>query len=259
MNELKILFTICARAGSKGFKNKNIQLLKGVPLVYYTLAVIKLFEEKHKENDIVVCVNTDSEELVKQIKEQTIVSKIDYAVRKEDLADDITPKVSVIQDSFFQMVDKYGEFDHIIDLDITSPMRRVSDINNVIVKMEDNHYEICFSAVNSRRSPYFNMVEKKSDGFYRKVCESNYTARQQSPKCYELNASIYDYSPFFLKNEINRTILEYRCGILIMPDYLVLDIDSDEDLKMMEFLLKFYIDHDEEIRNLYNCAKSLGI
>lgn len=252
MSELKILFTICARAGSKGFKNKNIQLLKGVPLVYYTLAAIRLFEEKHKDDDIVVCVNTDSEELIKQIKEQTIITKIDYAARKEVLADDITPKVSVIQDSFFQMVDKYGNFDRVIDLDITSPMRRVSDINNVIEKMKDEHYDICFSVVSSRRSPYFNIVEKKTDGFYRKVCKSNYTARQQAPKCYELNASIYGYRPSFLKNEINRTILEYHCGITIMPDYLVLDIDSGEDLKMIEYFFDYFKDKDDEIKGLYD-------
>lgn len=37
---MKILFTICGRAGSKGFKNKNLKKMNGVPLVFYTLASI---------------------------------------------------------------------------------------------------------------------------------------------------------------------------------------------------------------------------
>ena len=34
-----ILITICGRAGSKGFKNKNLKTFLGTPLVYYTVAI----------------------------------------------------------------------------------------------------------------------------------------------------------------------------------------------------------------------------
>ena len=44
---MNILFTICGRAGSKGFKNKNLKEMNGVPLVYYTLAAIKAYIEAH--------------------------------------------------------------------------------------------------------------------------------------------------------------------------------------------------------------------
>lgn len=252
---MRILFTICARAGSKGFKNKNIKELRGVPLVYYTLAAIRLFGEEHKNDDIVICLNTDSSDLIKQVKNQSIVSSIKFAERKEELADDVTPKINVVQDSYKQMMNICGDFDHIIDLDVTSPIRRTSDINNIIENRNKGNYDICFSVVNSRRSPYFNMVEIKDDGFYRKICKSNYTARQQATKCYELNASIYDYNPVILKKKIDKTILDYNCGISIMPDYLVLDIDSDEDLVMMNLLFDYYKDRDNEISKLYECAQ----
>lgn len=39
---MTVLFTVCGRAGSKGVKNKNIRDYLGTPLVYYTLAAIKL-------------------------------------------------------------------------------------------------------------------------------------------------------------------------------------------------------------------------
>ena len=35
----KLLITICGRAGSKGFKNKNLKTFCGRPLVYYSLAI----------------------------------------------------------------------------------------------------------------------------------------------------------------------------------------------------------------------------
>ena len=43
---MNVLFTICGRAGSKGFKNKNLKMFLGVPLVYYSIAAIALYIEK---------------------------------------------------------------------------------------------------------------------------------------------------------------------------------------------------------------------
>ncbi len=57
---MKILFTVCGRAGSKGFKNKNLKEMNGIPLVYYTLAVIRLFKDNHSDDCITVALNTDS-------------------------------------------------------------------------------------------------------------------------------------------------------------------------------------------------------
>ena len=110
------------------------------------------------------------------------------------------------------------------------------------------------SVVPARRSPYFNMVEKK-DGAYRKICESAYTARQEAPASYELNASIYAYRPDFLDRDITDTILDHRCGISVMEDYLVLDIDSEKDFQMMEVLHQYYIEHDEGLKQVYEEAK----
>ena len=223
---MNILFTICGRAGSKGFKNKNLKLLMGVPLAYYSLACIKGYIDNHPEDKVVVALNTDSNPLVDIMNRQKILP-VTYIERKEKLAGDVVAKVEVIKDTMLSFT-SYNP-DVVIDLDITSPMKRVIDIENIINEYNKGIYDLVFSVVEARRSPYFNMVEEKSDGFYRKICQSKYTARQQSPKSYEMNASIYAYSPCFLNSEITKTIIDYNCGISIMPDYLVLDIDSEED------------------------------
>ena len=59
-----VLITICGRAGSKGFKNKNLKSLLGIPLVYYTAAIAEDFRHRlAAECDTAVCLNTDSKEL----------------------------------------------------------------------------------------------------------------------------------------------------------------------------------------------------
>ena len=101
------------------------------------------------------------------------------------------------------------------------------------------------------------MVEEKTDGFFRKICGSGFTARQQAPKSYEMNASIYAYDPEFLKSSIDKTILDYNCGIYEMPDYLVLDIDSEKDFEMMSFLHEHYCNTDKGIKDVYEIAQQV--
>lgn len=248
---MNILFTICGRAGSRGFKNKNLKRMNGVPLAYYTLAAIQGYAEQHLENTVRVAVNTDSEPLIRLIEGQTALD-VCFIRRKQALAGDAVPKVAVIQDTYRQLADTRP--DVVIDLDITSPYRSIADIEHTVDEFTAGQYDIVFSVVQARRSPYFNMVEKKDDGYYRKICQSSYTARQQAPQSYELNASIYAYSPDFLSAEIEKTILDYRCGIVIMPDYLVLDIDSEEDFEMMQYLHSYYCQRDAGLNEVFVLA-----
>ena len=135
---------------------------------------IKEYISKHSEDEAVIALNTDSEPLVELIRNQNVLN-IRYVERKERLAGDIVPKVDVIKDTF--LVCDNSDIDLVIDLDITSPFRRVEDIENIITEYKNGDYDIVFSVVDARRSPYFNMVENKSDGYFRKICESKYTAR----------------------------------------------------------------------------------
>ncbi len=251
---MNILFTICGRAGSKGFKNKNLKEMRGVPLSYYSLAAIKGYIDKHPDDKVTTALNTDSGSLVDLIQKQKVTC-VRCIQRKPELAGDIVAKVEVIKDTLLTCNDIMP--DVVVDLDITSPMRRVEDIESIICEYRKGIYDLVFSVVEARRSPYFNMVENKRDGYYRKICDAEYTARQQAPKSYDMNASIYAYSPDFLKSEITKTIIDYNCGICIMPDYLVLDIDSEEDFKMMQYIHEFYCSKDSGLRAVFETAKKM--
>lgn len=253
---MNIFFTICGRAGSKGFQNKNLKEMNGAPLVYYTLAAICLYKNLHQEDLITIAVNTDSQELKGLVRSQQAMDEIVFMDRKEELSADEVPKVDVIKDTYLSFKGN-TDWDVIVDLDITSPLRRIADIENALAVYNNSKFDLVCSVVKARRNPYFNMVEIKDDGSYRKVCESVYTARQQAPICYELNGSIYAYSPQFLEKEIEKTILDYNCGISVMPDYLTLDIDSKEDFEMMQRLHKYYCSVDLGLKEIYTAALNM--
>ena len=66
----KLLITVCGRAGSKGFKNKNLKTFCGKPLVYYSLAAAGLFLAAHPEVKADIALNTDSADLAKLVADK---------------------------------------------------------------------------------------------------------------------------------------------------------------------------------------------
>lgn len=240
---MNILFTICARAGSKGAVGKNVRMFCGKPLVYYTLEIYEKYVKKYNRelNQIDLAVNTDSEELIKQIESKG--TRYTYVKRKPELAGDIVSKGYVIQDTLIETekIKRY-EYDLIVDLDITSPLRNLEDVEGTIGQvMENDKCNYAYSVVASRRSPYFNMVHKGEDGFYDRVIPSEYTARQQVPVCYDMNASIY----VLTRNYLLDMSAENRCALVWkMKDSVVLDIDSEDDFEIMELLTEYYWTHN---------------
>lgn len=235
---MNILFTVCGRAGSKGLKNKNMKEFLGYPLVYYTLSTIDLFKKNHKEDTVHVCANSDSKELLELITSTNLeVITVD---RTADLGKDDTPKVSVIRDCLNKCEERKAiKYDMIVDLDITSPLRTLEDVENVVNKKKaDLSNDVVFSVVESRRNPYFNMV-KVNNGVVSKVIDSQFVARQQAPQVFDLNASIYGYKREFLLNENNISIFNGKVDIVEMTDTAVLDIDCERDFELMEIIAEY--------------------
>lgn len=246
---MNILFTICGRAGSKGIKNKNIQNFLGKPLPLYTISVIDLFLKAHKGIIADIALNTDSLELVKIIKDSQICH-MEYIDRKKELAGDVVSKIAVIRDTYMEIKKKTGhEYDMVLDMDITSPLRTMEDVENIIGKASSSNYDVVFTVTDARRNPYFNMV-KNSDAGYVRVITSNYTARQQTPEIYDMNASMYAYNPEFLIS--GKEIFEGYCGITKMYDTGILDIDHESDLELMEAIAKYLADSKPEYAAVMN-------
>lgn len=247
---MNILFTVCARAGSKGVKSKNIRCIDGIPLLYYTLSAYQLFCRRYGQEFKVIdfALNTDSDELVRQFNKTNIDGY--YIRRKVELAGDFAGKMDVIRDTLYEM-EKITKrrYEVIIDLDLTSPIRKVEDIKGTLdCVIRDKSADVAFSVTESRRSPYFNMVSKKENGYFDKFISSEYVSRQQTPKSYDMNASIYAYQRNYLDhfdkiNERNSLIWE-------MDDTGILDIDSEKDFELIQVILKYLTNKDQQINEI---------
>ena len=243
-----ILITICGRAGSKGVKSKNFRPFLGKPLIFYTLKSAILFREKYRDlYNVDIVVSTDSIDILDYVKEFPAVLSLE---RPAHLAQDDTPKVPVIQQATLYAEQKYQRIhDYVVDLDITSPLRKSEDIEHALqmCQQEEKQYDLIFTAAESRRNPYFNMVEVK-DGFAYKIKESDYVCRQQAPKTYDMNPSIYCYNRNSLINKLKRITFEGKSGVLELEDTYVIDIDRGKDFEILELLVKeYFIDQYPEL------------
>ena len=254
---MNILFTVCGRAGSKGIKGKNFRNFLGIPLLYYTFAAIILYRDKHPEHQVDVALNTDSPEMIAMIEGNDAIQAI-IVPRKEELAGDTAAKKPVIADTLNETEKLRNiKYDLVVDCDITSPLRTVGDIEALIGKAGSFEYDVVFSVTESRRNPYFNMVKEIRDGTVSLVVPSEYTARQQAPAIYDMNASLYAYKPGFLQTET--MILHGKCGITKMEDTAVLDLDHENDFELMQVIANYLVveKRSKSLQMIFEKAKSI--
>jgi CMP-N,N'-diacetyllegionaminic acid synthase len=248
---MSILFTICGRAGSKGVKDKNLRSFLGFPLPFYTVSIIDLYMINNPGLSIDVVLSTDSEELI-ELFTKKLQTKVEIIRRKACLALDNTPKIPVIRDCLETMeCRRQMDYSMVVDLDITSPLRKLIDLQNLIAKKNNSNADVVFSVTDSRRNPYFNMV-KKSVNSYERVIQSSFNTRQEAPEIFDMNASMYAYCPRFLKS--GKGIFDGKCDVIKMMDTGVLDIDSEQDFELMqvvgEYLFNKYVDFREVRDNI---------
>ncbi|MGE3609155.1 MAG: flagellar modification protein B [Bacteriovoracaceae bacterium] len=228
-----VLVTICARGGSKGVFQKNIRQLNGQPLIYYT---IKKALEWGKAKRIIV--STDSE----QIKAAALEAGAEVPfMRPAELSDDYSAKQPAIRHALIESERIFNEhYDYVLDLDPTAPIRTVEDIENSIRMFEEKDTDFLFSVVHAHKNPYFNMVEVNSEGKVEisKKLPGKIVRRQDAPKVYSFNASIYVYSRRYLADEFYKTkVIPDNASFYVMDDLSGIDIDREIDFKYIEFLI----------------------
>lgn len=227
----KILITICARGGSKGIPGKNIKEVGGVPLIAYTIRVARNVAEKYAAD---IILSTDSEEIKRVAALYGMAT--DYT-RPDFLANDSCGKPDAIKDAML-FAEGAGSkvYDYVVDLDVTSPIRTLRDVEGCIALMEENPDALTVFSVNPcARNPYFNMVEEKSNGFYGVVLGGIYKTRQSAPKVYDMNASIYVYRRESLACENPKAVTD-RSLVYVM-DHICFDLDEPADYDYLSYLL----------------------
>ena len=230
---MAILVTICARGGSKGIPGKNIKKLNGIPLIAYTIHIAKAFASLHNG---IVAISTDDDEIKTVAAEFGINSNY---TRPAHLATDTAGKVDAIKDLvFYQEKASQIVFDYVLDLDVTSPLRTLSDLNQAFVALKTDDQAInLFSVSNAARNPYFNMVERQPNGYYGlcKNLDSLTLSRQAAPKVYDVNGSFYFYNRSFFDLGF-KSVLTGKTLVYVV-EHICFDMDYPIDFEFMEYLL----------------------
>ncbi len=169
---MNILAVIPARAGSKGIPNKNIRIIGGHPLIYYSIR-----NAIRSEMITDVIVSTDSPDV--QIIAKQMGVKCHW--RDASLCGDAVTLDAVIYDA----IPKGQEWDFVVTMQPTSPTLTVPTLDTGIKYAIEGDYDTVISAINA---PHLSWGEK--DG---KIVP-NYTERlnrQYLPPCYSETGAFF--------------------------------------------------------------------
>ena len=223
----KVLALIPARGGSKGIPNKNVKLFNGKPLIEWTINLAlnsKLIDK--------VVVSSDSKKIL------NISRKLgsDTILRPKNISGDNSTTESAIN----HCINYYkNNFEVIILLPPTSPLRKKDDLDNALKFFYHNKLDSCFSGSNLKDFLIWRYINKN-----KKLISLNYNfkkrgIRQKRELEYVENGSIYIFKPQLIINNNNR--IGGKFNIFNMKFWQSFELDEKDDWKLLETLHKVYI------------------
>lgn len=222
---MKALYVIPARGGSKGIPHKNIKLLNGKPLIYYSIAIARQLT-----SDENICITSDDPEIVKSVEK--IGLKVPF-LRPSYLATDI----ATTNDVLLHVLDYYetkGQFyDILILLQPTSPLRNVNHVKEAL-KIYNDELDMVVSV---KQSSSIVCIEN-NQGFIELCFTKIGLRRQDMPLFYEYNGSIYIINSNKLKEKGMNSFTMIKK--YVMDDFFSIDIDNQLDWIFTESILKQY-------------------
>ncbi|MEN6326691.1 MAG: acylneuraminate cytidylyltransferase family protein [Syntrophomonas sp.] len=224
INEQKVLGIIPARGGSKTLPRKNIKLLDGKPLIAWTI------EEAQKSRYIDrLIISSEDPEIIRITKEWG--GEVPF-IRPKELAEDETPGI----DPVIHALNKIGEnFEYVVLLQPTSPLRTVADIDNCIRSCVEQNAPVCVSVSLADESPYWMYTlntQQKMQALLPLI--KLIDRRQNLPPVYTLNGAVYVAKSKYLL-EVKSFITEDTVAY-IMPAERSWDIDNEMDFRVCELI-----------------------
>lgn len=211
---------IPARANSQRIRNKNLKIINGKPLIYWT---IKAAKNSKYINEIYV--TSDSEKILKFCKKNFVKT----VLRPIKLSGNIIMPDAAISHAYKKINKK---FDYILMLQPTSPLRSSKHIDEAIEIIINEKSDSLFSSV--KESPFLWKKKNKS------MKPINYNLkkrpRHQDVDFFRENGAIYITRPEILMKNNNR--FGGKISTYCMANNLSIDVDEPEDLKKAENLFK---------------------
>jgi CMP-N,N'-diacetyllegionaminic acid synthase len=223
-----VIAIIPARCGSKGLPGKNIKDLLGKPVIAYTI------EEALKSKYIdEVIISTDSQEI-----EDVAISlgAKSHFLRPKELALDDSKAI----DNYIYTVNRLNnDFDYSVDsfvvLQPTSPLRIVQDIDGAIKLFKEKKADSVVSYTEEHHPITWHKYID-NNGKFENIFEEKLLNRQDIRSSYFSNGAVMVFKYDLLK--INKYFSDNSYAY-IMPRRRSVDIDTLEDFRYIEFLLRY--------------------
>ena len=226
INNKKILAITLARGGSRRVPKKNIADINGKPLLSYTIDETS----KSKYIDKYV-VSTDDPD----IAGVALASSVEVHDRSPAQAQD----TSTSADALTAVVTEggYQDYDYLIEIMATNPLKTVEDIDGVIEKLEQTGADSVVSVVriwDHHPSRVKYIEDDRLVDFYPEIPESR--RQDLTPAAYVRNGSVYATTmSSFLEHKIR---LGPDTHPYVMDESKTINIDEPIDLELARLLLK---------------------
>lgn len=224
----RLLAVIPARCGSKGLPNKNILPLGGKPMLAYSiLAAIKagVFEE--------IFVSTDSEEYADISRRYG--ASVPF-LRSKELATDTSSSWDCVIEALVKYKALGKEFDLVVFLQPTSPLRTAQDILNALQIMMDKNADAVVAVCETEHCPLWSNTLppdlSMKDFIPTQVLN---IPRQSIPKYYRINGAVYIVRAEDIQKSQN--IYAGAAFAYVMPRERSIDIDVKCDFITAEMMM----------------------
>ncbi len=223
------LYIIPARGGSRGIPRKNIRQLAGKPLIVYSIEAAR--EAGAPDSHIIV--STDDPEIVRVVTAETGL-QVPF-LRPAHLATDTAGSREVILHAMDEALKKGLQFDVVVLLQPTSPLRTSGDITGALSLYRDG-VDMVVSVAEAPCNPYYDCFETATDGTLRvSKGDGLITRRQDAPKAWVYNGAVYVIN----LGSIRRMPLgAFPVRVpYVMPVGRSVDLDTPLDWKICELLM----------------------
>ena len=219
-----IVAIIPARGGSKRIPNKNIKLFAGHPIISYSINAA----QKSRLFDRII-VSTDSEEIVKVAKSYGAAVPF---IRPSELADDLTGTAPVLLHALNWLDDHGYTTDYFCCIYATAPFIQAVYIKKGFDLIKDKDAVTAFS-VTTFPSPIFRALKIDENGHMKMFWPEHENSRSN-----DLPEAYHDAGQFYWGNTEKfvrgKTFFSSDAVPVVLPRYLVQDIDTPEDWETAE-------------------------
>lgn len=227
---MKNIAVIPARSGSKGLPDKNIRSVNGKPLLAYTIeAALEsgCFDTVH--------VSTDSERYAEIARQYG--ADVPF-LRSAALATDTASTWDAVREVLARYDELGKRFDTMMLMQPTTPLRTGEDVKEAYALLQKKQAKSVIAVCEVDHSPLWCDTIPDSGsmkGFGRK--DLAWVNRQDLRPYYRVNGAIYLLSVNGINIPPDDEIYEDNCYALFMDRKKSVDVDSEDDLALVEFLL----------------------